>query len=289
MRSAFSLNAIAVVFVTCLGSSASAGIIPWTYNAIFGYGPAFPGGYYGAPAYPAYPATPLPTATYYGPVGPAWGSGIAAGYGSYGDCCNPCPAPCDPCSTCGSPCGPGGCPSGNCGSNYVPEASDDPNSPQPTEVTPEGQPTPPTYQNDPPPDNFVPAVPREEDTRPNRSSIPNARPAPDSVLPETNRPNTNGNSNAPGFNDSDFTLPNTERSPAPSEPSGSPMAPEQPDEVLPFGTGIQPPPLELESVPVASISPPRQRIVSQAHYRIPRVVRIDVTPASPEQSRLASK
>ena len=307
-------------------ADAQAGLIPWSYNAIFGYGPAFPGyrygygaGYapmagYGYPVtanygYPVttnygYPGYSIPATSYYGPVTGAYDAyGYDYGYGGT-ECCNPCPSACDPC-------GSGNCASGNCGAGYNPDTqpSDIGNSPNPTEAQPEPvtpDVTPPTYRDNAPPDNFVPATPRENDsTIPgNGSSSPGSRS--NSTIPDNDRSNStipprgsgsNGN-NAPDFDD--FSMPNTERSPAPLEPSGStiPKGNNRPEgtpapggnsenEVLPLGTQVEP--VDVESAPLASLSAQRRRIVSQAGYRIPHVTRMNVAPRTDDLLQLVAK
>jgi len=94
------------------GSSADAGLIPWTYNAMFG------------PAYPQY--------AYYGGYGYGYDAGpvtYSASYGGYtSNCCGQAvtyygPAPsgcCGSCNPCCGTCGTGGCGNGcsSCGTNY---------------------------------------------------------------------------------------------------------------------------------------------------------------------------
>ncbi|TWT57856.1 hypothetical protein KOR42_12230 [Thalassoglobus neptunius] len=182
---------------TCLTSTqpVEAGVIPWTYNAIFGYGPAFnqaPYGY-GSPASPApmyqtgyWPAgnyytgyrprggtwSPQPYATYYAPLTYTNGAGYVNG-------CNSC-APCS-CSPCGGPCGAGGpcdvsgsastvTPSGanspvDSGANYSPEpepteSAPAPSEPQGDEVVPQTFQEPEESDLD---DSFEPVRRREDD------------------------------------------------------------------------------------------------------------------------------
>ncbi|MBX3444403.1 MAG: hypothetical protein KF774_18535 [Planctomyces sp.] len=131
MQKAISAAILAGSLVLALPAAGQAGVIPWVYDAIFGYGhhgwgaPAYPAygpgyGYasWGAAAPPIYTASYAPyvapvsyaPATYYygGLSSPACPSGNC-GYANYGPagCCVPVDPCCNPC--CGSPCGPGGC------------------------------------------------------------------------------------------------------------------------------------------------------------------------------------
>lgn len=126
----------AFLFVT---PSADAGVIPWVYNSIFGYGPMY-GGY--GPAYPTHTAGYAPAAYGYSPYA-TWGTGYSLGYapnfsagfaspysvgytpystyygGSLDGCgCNPCG-----CSNCGS-LGCSNCSNGDCSTNYGPANTD---------------------------------------------------------------------------------------------------------------------------------------------------------------------
>ncbi|MEW4486811.1 hypothetical protein AB1L42_01950 [Thalassoglobus sp. JC818] len=187
----------ATLLGTCLASAqpVEAGVIPWTYNAIFGYGPVFNQAPYGY-GYPATPApmyqtgywpggnyytgygpragmwSPQPYATYYAPATYSGGAG-------YFDGCNTC-APCG-CSPCGGACGTGGpcdvsgsastvTPSGanssiDSGANYSPEPEPTESAPAPSE--PEGsEVVPQTYQNEDEgdlDDSFEPVRRREDD------------------------------------------------------------------------------------------------------------------------------
>lgn len=181
-------------------SSVEAGVIPWTYNAIFGYGPIFPqrhglppgyisgpvtgpmqpwGGYattgtagyggWGSPAPQVVGYTPYssgfssaPVTSYYGP---SYFSGSVLG----GDCgCNPCAVNC--CDPCGNGCATGDCSVSGSASTYSPEPS---SSDSEGEVVPTFKPTPQREKspNDPN-DEFVPIERRERDYPPPRSSIP---------------------------------------------------------------------------------------------------------------------
>lgn len=134
--------------LSCLAAfstqNAHAGIIPWTYNAIFGppgsiaqmranriayranagfgapvyYGPTYYGGvsntsFFGPDSY----SYSLPTTSYYYPT-------TTVGFGpAVNNCCGQQTsfAPVSPCSSCGvgSPCGTSGCASGDCGVNQT--------------------------------------------------------------------------------------------------------------------------------------------------------------------------
>jgi len=171
-----------------------AGVIPWMYDSIFGYGNygGYRAGYGGwgagyggyttgyAPFYSGY------TASY----GLAYGGGGNCcattanyapwtGYGYGSGCCSPCGSSCG--NACGGSCGTGcdtgcsNCPGGNCGSgncgtgsssNTVPSTPADSGA-QPTYV-------PPTNTNDrtPPQDQFGPARSRENPAAGPGSSAP---------------------------------------------------------------------------------------------------------------------
>ncbi|MCA9080095.1 MAG: hypothetical protein KDA58_06020 [Planctomycetaceae bacterium] len=150
-------------------ASAQAGVIPWVYDAIFGYhGPAWGGRYMGGyPAYgwggyggyasygyaPSYSVGYGYAPGYVGGYGASAGCGgcgtgysVSANYGwsGYGcGCATPCG--CSPCS--------GGCSTGDCGvTNYAPAATDDP---QPTTSG-----TPSTFRKkELPTDEFTPVTP----------------------------------------------------------------------------------------------------------------------------------
>lgn len=273
---------LAVAVALAMGLStprgADAGLIPWLYDSIFGYGPCCGFGYarpYAPPMWspqPAFAPPPMaPMTSYYGPV--------VTNYG------NPCANPCDPCGV-GTP-----CPGGDCGVRYFPPA--DESGDEPTRATPPepDDRTPRTYER-PEADDFTPATPRERDTP------PPARDESDEVLPEpfrrpapadpsgTDRPD-GGEARplSPLDSDSendDEVLPRS--SPAPSDGSqGEPQGNEE-DEVLPtISPGdVQIDPIDVQSSPVARIEPHRRRIAVTAGYRIPTVARVQLTPSEPQ-------
>lgn len=168
MQALRSLGMLAVTVGLALGSgsSADAGLIPWSYNALFGYGPAYPqyayyGGYGYGYGYDAGPVTYSASyggytssccgqaVTYYGPA-PAGCCGSCNSCGSCGSC-GTCATgnfgSCGGCSTCGtnyggdcSTCGGAGC--SNCapstsGSNLTPQPD---NGPKPTLADPPRRP-----------------------------------------------------------------------------------------------------------------------------------------------------
>lgn len=218
-----------------------AGVIPWSYNAIFGYGPIFPRRYgysagytpmYGGPMYggPMY-SSPMgwganygfsspgsaawapqmaPVTTYYGPAYYGGGS-VNASCG-----CNPCGySACDPCA--------GGCPGGDCSTNtstYSPSPEPQPDGNR-TEVTPTFKPTPAEDTSTPETaDDFVPVERREEDTdfiSPRSENKPGTG---RSTIPEAGNPSTIPN------NSGSSTIPDrTEILPGQSQPEVSPIAP----------------------------------------------------------------
>lgn len=246
-----------VVLLTCgvtLGTSdvrpVQAGVIPWTYNAIFGYGPMFPRRYgytagyapgYGMPGMwgagygYGYQSSPLaysaPVTTYYGPS--YYGGGSV--YDMSSACgCNPCAT--SACSPCGSGCATGDC--STTGGNYSPSpVAEDRND---SEITPTFKPTTPNENNTPDPnDDFVPVERREDDfIRPrenntpgdNRSTIPGAGstiPGNNSTIPDTSRSTIpDSRSTIPGNPaNGSSTIPG-EAGPAPMSPIDRPMAPE---------------------------------------------------------------
>ena len=163
MQALRSLGMLAVTVGLALGSgsSADAGLIPWSYNALFGYGPAYPQyAYYGGYGY-GYDAGPVTysasyggytssccgqAVTYYGPA-PAGCCGSCNSCGSCGSCGTCATGNCGSCSTCGtnyggdcSTCGGAGC--SNCapstsGSNLTPQPD---NGPKPTLADPPRRP-----------------------------------------------------------------------------------------------------------------------------------------------------
>ncbi|MBT5018430.1 hypothetical protein OAF98_02385 [Planctomicrobium sp.] len=213
-----------------------AGAIPWTYNAIFGYGPMFPrrhgytAGYspmysgmniWGANYGQAYSANYGPSmgwspsvTSYYGPS--YYGGGSVYSSASCG--CNPCGvSACDPCG------GNSGCPNGNCASTegtYSPAPVKN-NGNNSSEVTPTFKPTSPEKVAPDPADDFVPVDRRESEfvSPRSNSTIPNTPTnlGTDSTIPDNLNSNGNGTSTipmspierpmAPG-NNTESTIPN---------------------------------------------------------------------------------
>lgn len=210
-------------------SRSEAGVIPWMYDAIFGYGHAgygggYSGGGYGggymtgyAPAYPPRYVARMYRASYAFGGGDSYGYGATTnyapwyGYSAGGACCSPCgTSACSPCGTgacgggaCGTGCENGcgtGCSGGNCGgsgSTNVP--STQPNVNERTGPTPTW--ASPANEKNAPADDF-------------RSSSGAPRPAAGAGSPGTtpfnsynpNAPNVEPNNSAPNFK------------PAPGEP-----------------------------------------------------------------------
>ncbi|WP_437193527.1 hypothetical protein [Planctomicrobium sp. SH527] len=242
IRNSLALAAIAT-FSGPFVATTEAGFIPWAYNAVFGYGPAFPNR--GAPM--AYGAGYGPSAPYYNggfygggystqmtsSYGPYYGGGVdwsaGYGYGGYGCATN---YGCNPCG--GSPCGVGcsgtancgcdACGNDNCNTGNAPPLSNGPtpdnNQNQQKPAEPQTQ---PTYRKDPPPDEFVPVRPRDQESRPNlpNSTIPGS--------PRTNQPapgmpggGSLPNSSIPGGNLQGNPQPGNSGFPNSNNPAGNP-------------------------------------------------------------------
>ena len=118
MQTLRSLGMLAVTVGLALGSgsSADAGLIPWSYNALFGYGPASPQyAYYGGYGY-GYDAGPVTySASYGGYTSNCCGQAVTY----YGPAPAGCCGSCNSCGSCGS-CATGNCGGGcsTCGTNY---------------------------------------------------------------------------------------------------------------------------------------------------------------------------
>lgn len=226
---------VALALWATLGSeaprAAEAGVIPWSYNAVFGYGPIFPRRYgytagyapmYGTPVYSspmgwganygpgsaAWTPQMAPVTTYYGPA--YYGGGVVnAGCG-----CNPCGySACDPCA--------GNCPGGDCSTNtstYSPDPQQEGNG---TEVTPTFKPTPVEETRTPETaDDFVPVERREEDTDFISPRSENKPETGRSTIPDAGSPSTIPN------NSGSSTIPDrTEILPGQLDPEVTPMAP----------------------------------------------------------------
>jgi hypothetical protein len=171
-------------FSACLFGAprtSQAGIIPWMYDAIFGYGHHQAGWGYGggwgmpyggymtgyAPAYPV---------SYAAPMGGAC-CGATTNYAPWYDssgCCSPCGI--SPCGGCDSGCAGGNCPGGNCGTT---PASTPPSQTPSTG----GSGATPTYAN--------PATPPATRTLPEDQF--RSAPARDRTTPGSNAPQFNNN------------------------------------------------------------------------------------------------
>lgn len=251
----------AIALSLCLAPSTEAGLIPWTFDALFGppgsiqqwwagypNGNPYMGGYGGG------------YGTMYGTGYRGWyggGYGYAAPSYGYSNCCSPVTANyytssygdcgCNPCGGYGcSGCASGNCASGDCGtgSNYSPEPTPD--------VVPR------TFKKDDDTntsDDFRPLKPRESS---------------DEILPN------------PGGGD--FKTPR----PAPGEPGSG-------DDILPRGVlrpeadGAYVKPIEVETTVAGSYQPQRHRIVMSASYKLPTVARMQVAPnAKADQTQIAA-
>lgn len=219
-----------------------AGAIPWTYNAIFGYGPIFPrrhgytAGYspmysgmnmWGANYGPSYATnygpsmgwspSVAPVTSYYGPS--YYGGGAVYGNQSCG--CNPCGVSvCNPCG------GNSGCPNGNCatsGGNYSPEPVNE-NGNSTSEVTPTFKTPNPERVAPDPADDFVPVDRRESEFVSPRtnSTIPNTPTnlGTNSTIPESSN-NSGGTSTIPN----NLNPSGNGTSTIPMSPTERPMAP----------------------------------------------------------------
>lgn len=275
-------------------SEASAGIIPWTYNAVFGYGSPWSGAYgyqgYGYPGYsvgyaPDYMAGRTYTAGYapyysagYAPVysagypqaGCAGGCGVSTSYAPSGCGCSPCQNGCSPCS--------GGCANGDCGvSNYAPSATQEP-SPASTDAGTKGTPDSSTQtfrKKELPADEFKPVVPGSDF----RSTPPSER---DSVVVPSrdNWSGTRGTTDAPPAGLTPATpaaepnevVPGGLIRPAPAEPRNDFF--NESNEVIPGSTETR----HLPAPPVAntSFTPARQRLAIHTSYALPTVSRVPV-------------
>jgi hypothetical protein len=140
-------STLVFVLTLCSGAPASAGVIPFVYNAIFGYGPIVPRPYAApyqvgyapqvysmgyAPYAGGYTVGYAPNFgegfsqfSYSAGYGPAWGGAVTSLYGPAWDgCgCNPC---CNPCGGACSNCAGGDCGTGGAQSNYGPNTDGEP-------------------------------------------------------------------------------------------------------------------------------------------------------------------
>lgn len=309
-----SLRSLLLCLACCLSTaSVEAGVIPWTYNAIFGTGPMYSGwGGWGAPyggGYAGYGygwGGGYPMAGYYGgyaapSYGVAYGPSLSYGYGAY-----PAVSNCSSCATatvnyapaCGSDCGlcNSGCGSecnagcGNCSSGtstYSPEPDSNSNV----------QPTPAGTPSTPPKDDFGPTQNRNNDntddvgpstgTDARGFELPARAPAnfgEDSVFPSDSVAPASGGSASP----SGGTIAPMEDDITPS--GGSTITPE----ANPFINRFEPEriePLDIEPAVATTTMPIRRRTSFTTRYRVPTAVRVAVTPAPrhPAAPQVATK
>ncbi|HVJ87136.1 MAG TPA: hypothetical protein VM452_15885, partial [Caulifigura sp.] len=201
-----SLAAVVCFSAALLGAPArsEAGVIPWMYDSIFGYGYSGVGygGGWGAGYRGGYMTGYAP---FYQPYyGTGYGGGACCGttanyapwtgYVASNACCSPCGGcnPCGNCNSCGTSCDTGcnNCPGGNCGTG-----SGSATVPSTPYNTPTGQ--NPTFADPkepgktPPADQFRPADPsRDRDRTGPGSSVPSTggfgNPGTDSPMVEPN-------------------------------------------------------------------------------------------------------
>lgn len=279
-------GALAAVVLLSSGPSAQAGLIPWTYNAIFGpvgstfapRGSYYRGAYYGGYAPAAvggacntcnYGAGYGYTSNYYSGYAPVYGSSYGVSGMSYGNGCG-----CSPCVTGNCV---GGCATGNC-SSYSP-ATGTTSAPTPANPTP--TPTQ-TFQSSKPTVN-----PEANGNNGSRSTYD------EDGFQQPKRSEENGgsgsndssdNSDAPSFNPfgsntnesmkipSAPTVPVEKRKPAPTELESNGLK-------LP-SLRFQPAPVAVDETNVSFRTPTRTRSVRTARYNIPQVARQDA-PATP--------
>ena len=165
-----SLCLVAGFIVPCLGtaSRSEAGIIPWVYDSIFGYG--WGGGGYGM-GYGGGYAYSAPYSGYAAPVGYTTNYGGDYGGWSVADncCCSPCV------DSCGGGCGPGGCAPATSIESAKPAVA--PKEPTPADTRPRTAPVDNFDRRSPTsPAERIPETPAEElrgiDRNPIRRSIP---------------------------------------------------------------------------------------------------------------------
>jgi len=267
-------GALAAVVLLASGPSAQAGLIPWTYNAIFGpvgstfapRGANYRGAYYGGYA-PAAVGGACNTCNY--GVGYGYRSNYYAGYApvygssygvSYGNACG-----CSPCATGNCV---GGCATGNC-SSYSP-ATGTTSAPTPATTTPTQ-----TFQSSKPTVN-----PEAEGTNNGGTSTYDEDGYQMPKQPEDDSSKTDAPSFSPfGSNSNEsMKIPSTDavpvekRKPAPTELEGNGLK-------LP-SLRFQPAPVAVDETSVSFRTPTRTRTVRTARYNIPQVARQDA-PATP--------
>ena len=274
-------------------SQASAGIIPWTYNAVFGHGSPQVGAYgYGGAGYPGYSVGYAPDymagrtytagyapyyATGYPQAGCASGCGASTAYGPVGCGYSPCQNGCSPCQNGCSSCA-GGCSTGDCGaSNYAPSATQEPGPTSP-DAGAKGTPASGTQtfrKKELPADEFSPVVPGSDF----RTTPPSER---DSVVVPSrdNWSGTRGTTDAPPAgltpaipaDEPNEVVPGGLIRPAPAEPRNDFF--NETNEVVPGSTETR----HLPAPPIATtnFTPARQRLVIHTSYVLPTVSRVPV-------------
>lgn len=274
------LSSVCGIGVT-LGAAvpSTAGVIPWMYDMVFGYGWGAPMSYgvsYGSPVMYGAPAT-------YGgsPCGPAGCGPTSAFYGP--GCCDPCNVCCSPCGTVA--CSTGNCPGGDCGVNYSPGTGP---TPDPSPAINRDEPTDSIPADSlPPGDEFVPSrrdtdpgfTPPRNDTGTPGDSIPSdggSIPRDGGSIPRGNTGNPNNSQPGIGPTGTD----DEPLFPPRSSPADS-VLPGDDAEPLPLGDGIRETntePLDLSGRVTWRFTPQRHRVRMEARYRIPQVARIPTDP-----------
>lgn len=278
---------LSALLLATSGQGVEAGIIPWTYNAIFG-----PVG-----------STFGPRRTFYGPMG-------GAAFFPSSACCNPCSScsPCTSCNTCNygvgytpyyssyvpfsgcnacsscssygafgcSSCGTGNCPSGNCGA-YIPSSGN--TTPQPSN----GSTTPTTTFQSSKPTVNPEALEKMNTNKPGNSTYDDKE-----GFQQPTRSNSNDSSEAPPFNP--FGSGSTESLKVPTPPLVPVEKREPAPTSEPQGNGeLNVPPLRFEPAPVAigdlrmqwERTPVATRSTRAASYVIPHVARNTPNAAQP--------
>ena len=297
-----------------LASTAQAGVVPWTYNAIFGYGPIFPrrysarygmtypvtyGANYGYIAPRTYFGAPAaPYATYYAPSYSSWRPQyIGTGYGGCG--CVPCQ--CNPCGT--APCGSGPCSVEN-GNSYSP------NPGQASEQQPQ------TFENQKPEQNTeleddfekVPQrsdVSRDSATSESRTDAPEwartgSEPSGETteneefVGPSVDLGGEIGDQGSANANTTESpSLPSLgppDRLPVNAEPSSENQNFDEEEPVIPSGIpGVRVEPLEVESTAVTSLVAIRRRVSVVSTISDSTIARLPRPLASSSRSQIAAR
>lgn len=268
-----------------------AGVIPWTYNAIFGYGPytAWRPNFY-APSYapmyapPAYTPTygasygygsffggygGYPASTYAAPACSSCNSGVVVNYGPYDSgCCNSCNTGCSPCGDgCNSGCS--SCEGGSCGDSQPSPPPADPGGTYSGSV-PEKTPTysSPDPSRNPAGDDFERAQ-RNLEGQGNSSpgSYNSGTSQPGSSIPGSSLPNGTGNSEFDGGITPETGSSGFPDRPAPGEP-GRTRGNASED----MGSIPEVAPIEFNAK-VAFVTPAGfSRIHSEPRFRLPKAV-----------------